>query len=53
MRTLTTSGLVTTIAGGGSQGGTALGRADGFAFNALFAFPYGVAASSGVVFIAG
>ena len=50
---LPVSGLVTTLAGGGSAGGTASGLADGTGSAATFYNPSGVSVDSlGVVYVA-
>ena len=47
------SGVVTTLAGGGSSTGTSAGFADGSGTSALFSSPWGLAvASSGVTYVA-
>lgn len=51
----TSTGTTVTIAGGGSSGGTSVGRNDGVGTAATFAYPYGLAtvANGSTVFIAG
>ena len=46
------TGTVTTLAGGGSAGGSALGYVNGAGSAALFRYPTGVAAAAGTVFVA-
>jgi sugar lactone lactonase YvrE len=53
IREITSSGVVTTLAGGGSVGGTASGHADGIGTAATFYSPTGIALdSSGNVYVA-
>jgi sugar lactone lactonase YvrE len=55
IRNVSASGIVTTLAGGGSVGGTASGRADGTGVAAKFYYPQGIAVNSNVfreVFVA-
>ena len=52
IRKISPSGLVSTLAGGGSSGGTAQGNADGTGSSATFTYPLGVAVdASGSVFV--
>ena len=53
IRKITSAGVVTTLAGGGSPGGTAAGHADGTGTSATFSAPYGVAVdANGTVYVA-
>ena len=52
IRTITSSGYVTTFAGGGVVGGTYGGHADGLGYRATFFHPIGIAvSSSGIVYV--
>ena len=53
IRKITTAGVVSTVAGGGSAGGTAPGYSDGMGAGALFTAPRGIAVNAvGSVFVA-